>query len=70
MLPLKEMLQILKSSNLDKSEIKTAEKSLKKDFPNGIDALGLIHYVVLASYLKKVADQHRYTASCYSQAIL
>ena len=51
---LKEMLQILKSSNLDKSEIKRAEKSLKKDFPNGIDALGADSLrFALASYLKQ-----------------
>ena len=48
------MLQILKSSNLDKSEIKRAEKSLKKDFPNGIDALGADSLrFALASYLKQ-----------------
>ena len=51
---LNKMLQILKSSNLDKSEIKRAEKSLKKDFPNGIDALGADSLrFALASYLKQ-----------------
>ena len=51
---LKGMISILKSGNLDKAEIKRAEKNLKKDFPKGIDALGVdsLRYA-LASYLKQ-----------------